>query len=98
MMLTSNYDNHLVGVDGDDKAGAANGNIIICKHDSKLYDQKILMGLATFFRFEASNAPPHLFCVGRILVFGVLETGLKRLKAAKREARTPGSAAWRGTA
>ncbi len=39
MMLESNYDNRFVGVGGDAKAGAANGKIIICKHDSKL--QKI---------------------------------------------------------
>ena len=36
MMLTSNYYNDLVGGGGDAKAVAANGNTIICKHDSKL--------------------------------------------------------------
>lgn len=36
MRLKSNYDNRLVGVGGVAKAGVANGNIIICKHDSKL--------------------------------------------------------------
>jgi len=36
MMLKSNYDNHLVGVGGGAKAGVADGNIIICKHDPKL--------------------------------------------------------------
>ena len=36
MMLKSNYDNDLAGVGGGAKVDAANGNIIICKHDSKL--------------------------------------------------------------
>ena len=36
MMLRSNYDNGLAGVDGGAKVGVANGKIIICKHDSKL--------------------------------------------------------------
>ena len=36
MMLKPNYDNRLAGVGGDATAGAANGNIIICKHDCKL--------------------------------------------------------------
>ena len=36
MMLKSNYDNRLAGVGGEAKAGAADCNIIICKHDSKL--------------------------------------------------------------
>ena len=34
MMLKSNYDNRLAVVGGEAKA-AANGNIIICKHDAK---------------------------------------------------------------
>ena len=34
LMLRSSYDNRLVG--GDATAGAANGKIIICKHDVKL--------------------------------------------------------------
>ena len=36
MMLSSNYDNRLDGVDGGATAGVANGKIIICEHDSEL--------------------------------------------------------------
>ena len=36
MMLKSNYDNRLAGIAADAKAGAKNGSVIICKHDSKL--------------------------------------------------------------
>ena len=36
MMLESNYDKRVARVGVDAKAGAANGKIIICKHDSKL--------------------------------------------------------------
>ena len=38
MMLKSNYDNRLVGVGVGvvAKAGAAHGNIVICKRDCKL--------------------------------------------------------------
>ena len=36
MMLTSNYDNCLAGVADDVKAGAMNGNVIICKRNFKL--------------------------------------------------------------
>ena len=36
MMLESNYDNRFAGLGVGAKAGVANGNIIICEHDSKL--------------------------------------------------------------
>ena len=36
MMIRSNYDNRLGGVDGGAAAGADNGKMIICKHDCKL--------------------------------------------------------------
>ena len=35
-MLESNYDNRFAGVGNGVNVGAANGKIIICKHDSKL--------------------------------------------------------------
>ena len=35
-MLRPKYDNRLDGVGDGAKAGAANGKIVICKHDSKL--------------------------------------------------------------
>ena len=91
MTLTSNYDNHLAGVGGDAKAGPANDNIIICKHESKLkHLQKIyvyafkmkktrIVTVGVFLLSNWSNASPHLFYVDSILVFGVLETSLKRL-------------------
>ena len=36
MMLESNYDNRFAGVGVGAKRGAANGKIIICRHDPKL--------------------------------------------------------------
>ena len=36
MMLESNHDNRFIGVVVGAKASAANGKIIICKHDSNL--------------------------------------------------------------
>ena len=55
MMLKSNYDNRLAGVGDGAKVGAANGNIIICKHDCKLKRpnmyQKSLLDEQKFFRF-----------------------------------------------
>ena len=59
MMMKSNYDNRLGGVGGVAKAGAANGKIIICKHDSKLKRpnmfNKSLFGPRGFFRFEGQT-------------------------------------------
>ena len=56
MMLRSNYDNRLVGVDGGAKGGVGNGKIMICKHDSKLKRpnmfKKSLFDEQQFFRLE----------------------------------------------
>ena len=59
MMLRSDYDNRLAGGVGGAKAGAANGKIIICKHDSKLKRpnifQKSLLDEQKFVRFEGQT-------------------------------------------
>ena len=59
MMLTSSYDNRLAGVGGGAKVGAANGKIIICKHDSKLKRpnmfQKSLLEEQKLFRLEGQT-------------------------------------------
>ena len=92
MMLMSNYDNRLAGVGGAPTAGGVNRNTIICKHDCKLKRPNMFkkpIVVDRFFACERANAPPHLFCVDRMLVLRVLEKCLKRLKAANREARTP---------
>ena len=59
MMLTSNYDNRLRGVGDGAKAGAVNGNVIICKHDSTLKQpnmfKKTGFELQKFFRLEGQT-------------------------------------------
>ena len=61
MLLKPKYDNHLAGVGGGAKVAVANGNILICKHDSKL---KLLQKICVHaFRIKQNLLKRSVFCV-----------------------------------
>ena len=71
MMLKSKYDNALAGVGDGARAGGANGNIIICKHDCKLkwahmfnksfqISKMFKISFAAVGRFLCSRGQTHL--------------------------------------